>query len=63
MDNRLDRIEEKLDRMQESIQKVTIEHSSKLAKVETTQRGFIAIFSTLLAALVAYIGSVFHIRS
>jgi hypothetical protein len=61
--NRFDRLEEKLDKVQDLLQQVTVDHATRIAKLEATQKGFVTIFTTLFTALVAYVASMFHLRS
>ncbi len=53
---KLDRIEEKLDKLNEAVHNMHVEHTTRIANVETVQKGFI---STVVIVLTALITSVF----
>lgn len=57
MKEQLSRIEDKLDKLDEKLDL----HTVKVAKVETVQRGFIAIFMTFVTAVVTFITKKFFI--
>lgn len=59
-DQRFDRIDEKLDELLKSQHQVTVEHSSRITRLETSQRGFISIVSALFTALVSYVVAFVH---
>lgn len=61
--DRLDRIEEKLDKLNESVVTITIDHATKIAKLETTQKGFFTIFSAVLTGIIGFLVKYFNLRS
>jgi predicted component of type VI protein secretion system len=52
MEHRFDRLDKKLDQLRQDIYKVTVRYETRLAKLETTQKGFVAITAAVLAASV-----------
>lgn len=56
MDNRLSRIEDKIDQLVDRISDVTLQQESRLTRLETHQRGFFTIISALWVLLTASVG-------
>ena len=59
MDSRLDKIEEKLDRVLDALTQSNLKAENRITKLETHQKGFIAIFSTILTAIGAAVTKLF----
>jgi hypothetical protein len=59
MDHRFDKIEEKLDTIRSELHKVAVDHSERLIKLETTQKGFISVLTLLFTAVLGVIVNLF----
>jgi hypothetical protein len=58
MEQQLDKIEQKVDKILDRVG----DHRERIAKIETTQRGFIAVITTIFTAFTAYLFSVLHVE-
>ena len=47
--------------IKDSLHRFEVSHTSRLTKLETTQKGFITIYTALFTAVVAYIANKFNI--
>ena len=61
MEARFDRIDDKLDRLAEQLQVLTVAHESRLSKLETVQKGVIAVGTALLTAVVTGFAKLLHL--
>lgn len=52
MNHRLDRIEEKLDKLQESLVQISVKHEARLTTLEVRQKGIITIGGAFMVALI-----------
>ena len=54
MESRFDRLEDKLDSIADELHKISLVHEARLTKLETTQKGFVAVSAALMMSVVAY---------
>jgi len=60
MEKRLDRMERKIDDIYSEVHKSNVSDATRLAKLETTQRGFITIFTAILTAITGFLIKQFY---
>jgi tetrahydromethanopterin S-methyltransferase subunit G len=53
MEARFDRIDDKLDRIDEKLQSLAIEHHQRITRIETQQKGVIALCTAIVTAALA----------
>ena len=63
MEARFDRIDDKLDRLTEQLQTLTVAHEHRLSKLETVQKGVVALSTALMTAVVAGLAKLMHLPS
>ncbi len=61
MENRFDRIDEKLDSLQKSLNAIQNDTTGRLVKLETTQKGVIALCLAVITAGLGSLAKLLHI--
>ena len=59
MDN-LEKIEKKIDKILEAMTEIRVESEARLSKLETSQKGFIGVFSAIITAVLSALISLFN---
>lgn len=55
LDDRLARIEDKLDALAGELHSVVVDQSQRITKVEVQQKGFVAVSLALMTSIVTYL--------
>jgi tetrahydromethanopterin S-methyltransferase subunit G len=61
MEQRFDRIDDKLDSIEEKLSNLAMEHQQRITKLETTQKGVIALCMALLTTALAALAKALHL--
>lgn len=56
MEHRFDKIDEKIDKLEDLVQEAILVHRERIVKLETNQRGFISGIAGIWALFIAYLG-------
>jgi len=57
MEHRFDKLEEKLDALENKVHEAVVIHRERIVKLETNQRGFFTGMAGIWALFIAYIGA------
>ncbi len=60
MNERFDKVEKKLDKILDAINKHRLDSENRLTSLEVSQKGFITIFTAALAGVIAYLVNLFN---
>ncbi len=61
MEQRFDRLEAQLDELLKELRTLSISHENRITKVETTQKGVIALCAALLTAALTSLAKALHL--
>lgn len=59
MENRINKIDEKLDNIIATLNNVNLNHSNRITKLETAQKGIISVAAAFLTAIVGIVVRIF----
>ncbi len=63
MEQRFDRLEAQLDEIMKDLRTLTVAHENRITKLETTQKGVIALCGAILTAALASFAKALHLGS